>query len=112
MSDTRHFDTVAEQYASCEQNMAEVRAMEITTLGDIPLVVLAQGEFVVPDALGLSVEDVQQAEAVWGEMQAELAALSSKGKRVVAERSGHYIQLDQPDFVIEAIREVVEAARR
>jgi len=30
---------------------------------------------------------------------------------VVGERSGHYIQIDQPELVIEAIRQVVEAVR-
>jgi len=33
-------------------------------------------------------------------------------KHIVAARSGHYIQLDEPPLVIEAIREIVEAARR
>ena len=46
------------------------------------------------------------------ELPAELAALSPRGKRVVAEQSGHYIQVEQPKLVIEAIREVVEAAQR
>jgi pimeloyl-ACP methyl ester carboxylesterase len=45
-------------------------------------------------------------------MQAEMAGQSSNGKRIIAEKSGHYIQLDQPDLVIDAIRQVVEAARR
>jgi pimeloyl-ACP methyl ester carboxylesterase len=30
---------------------------------------------------------------------------------VIAEESGHHIQLEQPELVIEAIREVVEAAQ-
>jgi LuxR family maltose regulon positive regulatory protein len=42
----------------------------------------------------------------------ELAAQAPHGKRIVAEQSGHYIQLDQPELVIDAIREVVEAAPR
>lgn len=112
LSDTRYFETVAEHYASWDANTAEARAMQITPLGDIPLVVLTQGDFTVPDAYGLSAEEVQQSEAAWYEMQAELAALSSNGKQVIAEQSGHYIQLDQPELVIDAIREVVEAVRR
>jgi len=34
------------------------------------------------------------------------AALSTKGAHVVAEESGHWVQLDRPDVVIEAIRRV------
>jgi pimeloyl-ACP methyl ester carboxylesterase len=111
LSDTRYFATVAEQYAKLDGNMAEVREMDITTLGDIPLVVLSTSEPEIPESFGLSVDEADQVRAVWDEMQGELAALSSRGERVFAEGSSHYIQFDQPELVINAIREVVEACR-
>lgn len=45
------------------------------------------------------------------ELQQELVSLSTQGKQVIAEKSGHYIQWDQPDLVIDAIREVVDQVR-
>jgi pimeloyl-ACP methyl ester carboxylesterase len=33
------------------------------------------------------------------------AALSSRGQHIVAEDSGHWVQLDRPDEVVRAIRE-------
>jgi pimeloyl-ACP methyl ester carboxylesterase len=33
------------------------------------------------------------------------------GRLVVAERSGHYIQLERPQLVLDAIAEVLTAAR-
>ena len=39
-------------------------------------------------------------------------ALSSRGKLIIAENSGHAIQLYRPDLVKQAIREVVSAVRR
>ena len=36
---------------------------------------------------------------------------SSDGMLLVAEQSGHYIQIDQPDVVVQTIRGVVEAVR-
>jgi len=42
---------------------------------------------------------------------ADLKALSSAGKLVVAEDSGHEIHLYRPELVVQAIREVVMAAR-
>jgi pimeloyl-ACP methyl ester carboxylesterase len=42
---------------------------------------------------------------------AELKALSSAGKLIVAEDSGHEIHLYRPELVVQAIREVVTAAR-
>jgi pimeloyl-ACP methyl ester carboxylesterase len=50
-------------------------------------------------------------EAVWLPLQEDLAALTPNGRLVVAEESGHFIPGDQPELVIEAIREVVEAVR-
>jgi pimeloyl-ACP methyl ester carboxylesterase len=43
--------------------------------------------------------------------QEKVARLSRRGKHLVATRSGHWIQLDQPELVIEAIRQVVEQVR-
>jgi pimeloyl-ACP methyl ester carboxylesterase len=43
--------------------------------------------------------------------QRELATLSSTSVHVLAEESGHFIHVDQPQVVIEAIRQVVEAVR-
>ncbi len=41
-----------------------------------------------------------------------LARLSFQGKHIVASKSGHWIHLDEPDLVVESIREVVESVRR
>lgn len=70
-------------------------------LGAKPLVVLTHGH-PFPD---------MTEEANWQEHQVMLAALSSRGRLVVAERSGHEIQIQQPDLVANAIREVIEATR-
>jgi pimeloyl-ACP methyl ester carboxylesterase len=44
--------------------------------------------------------------------QEGVARLSSRGKHLLAAKSGHWIHLDQPDLVVHAIHEVVEAVRR
>ena len=50
-------------------------------------------------------------EAIWPPLQEELAALVPDGRLVVAEQSGHFIPGDQPEVVIAAIRQVVDAVR-
>jgi pimeloyl-ACP methyl ester carboxylesterase len=112
LSDTRYFEAAAEEYASVNESAAQIRAAQITTLGDIPLVVLTRGVPADSDLLGLSEEQARQGEAVWDELQAELVTLSSNGMQVIAEESGHFVQLDQPELVIDAIYEVTEAAGR
>jgi pimeloyl-ACP methyl ester carboxylesterase len=96
---------IAEQDAIFE-SLEQVRAAHITSLGNIPLIVLYRGIADSPMP-GMTPEEDQQ---WWFELQTELAALSPQGKLVLADRSGHHIQLDQPNLVIDAIEQVVTAA--
>ena len=109
-ADAKCVATIREEYSTYEDHFAAVRAAHITSLGDIPLIVLSQGK--TQQIPGLSAEVSREFEQIGQQMHVELAAQSSRGKRIVAEQSGHYIHIDQPELVIEAIREVVEAARR
>jgi hypothetical protein len=45
------------------------------------------------------------------ELQEDLASLVPDGRLIIAERSGHYIHQTQPDLVLDAIRQVVDAVR-
>lgn len=44
----------------------------------------------------------------WLEMQQELAQLTSQGEWVIVKDSGHYIYLDRPEAVIEAVSTMLE----
>ena len=81
------------------------RAKREYPLGDLPLVVLTRGlpEENGPDAKALEAEHRRDHEAV--------AALSRRGKLVVATHSGHHVQLDEPELVIQAIRDVLGASK-
>ena len=78
-------------------------------LGDIPIVVLTKEPS--PPA-GTETPELRAAKnAVWLRLHEEIAAMSSRGRRLTVENSGHYIQLDRPDVVVSAIREVVYSSR-
>ena len=47
-------------------------------------------------------------ERIWRELQEDLAKRSTHGEFRVAEQSEHYIHLDQPELVIQAIRDVLQ----
>ena len=51
-------------------------------------------------------------EKVWRELQDALAALAPGAQHVIATKSGHDIQITEPDLVITAVRQVVDAARQ
>ena len=44
--------------------------------------------------------------------RADLVRLSSSGRQVIAEHSSHHIHIDEPNLVVDAIRDVVERARK
>jgi hypothetical protein len=48
----------------------------------------------------------------WEKMQEELAHLSIRGTQKIAKGSSHYIQLDRPEVVIDAVRDVVQQTRQ
>ncbi len=75
-------------------------------LGDLPLVVITRG---LPDEDGPGGKsaELERRKAE----HAELAkTLSRNGRQVIAERSGHHVQIDEPEVV--AAREVTRAIRR
>jgi len=107
----RWFETMGQEMAAMWSVMATARAMQLPTLGDMPLIVLSRGQTQMSTGPGISAEDVEQFKVANDEMQAELAALSTSGKQIIAEDCGHHIHVEQPELVIDAIREVVEGVR-
>lgn len=68
---------------------------------DLPLVVLTtSGKELPPDYYKTLVE-----------LHKELAALSSRSTHIVATSAGHFIHLDEPQLVIDAVSQVVSEAR-
>lgn len=107
VAETERALTVAdsEQIRAMRGEIEELMKAEgepVATLGQLPLVVLSRG---MPEP-GLDAETTAQNERVWTAMQLELVALSTRGRRMVATHSAHGIQLDEPQAVIDAVREV------
>ena len=48
----------------------------------------------------------------YAKLQARLLALSHNSKQLIAEKSFHSVEIDQPEVVISAIRQVIEARRK
>jgi pimeloyl-ACP methyl ester carboxylesterase len=68
-------------------------------------------EHIHPPSLGdkplVDVTTVDSASAT--ELQTKLLSLSQNSKQVIAEKSGHFIIIDRPDVVIDAISQVVQS---
>ena len=70
------------------------------SLGSRPVVVLTRTEY-----------DSDESRVPWMAMQAELAALSTNSDHRLIAGATHFIHVDNPEAVVEAIRDVVIAAR-
>lgn len=108
VEDRKFFEAQAAEGNALFDSIDIVRAAHITSLGNIPLIVLYHG---VPDSGIQGMTPVEDKEW-WLGLQSELAALSPQGKLVLAERSGHYIQLDQPQLVNDAVQQVLTAVHK
>lgn len=108
LATTNYFTVAANETEAIFADWGNIPSDDEASLKDIPLIVLSRG---LPEPLpGVSVVENQQYEQEWQEMQKELVALSSESRQIIAKESGHYIQLQQPDLVIDAVEQIVESA--
>jgi pimeloyl-ACP methyl ester carboxylesterase len=104
-------------FANAREGVAEMKAMPQSateaaaagSFGDLPLVVLSHD----PDkpSTELPADLAGPTNQAWEKMQEELAHLSTRGAQTIVKDSAHYIQIDQPDVVVEAIHNVVNQTR-
>jgi len=93
---SQQIKTVLREDAFLTQDNSQLNSA--ASLGNVPLIVLAAGQSVEHDTL-------------WQEAQEQLARDPSNAKLTIASGSSHYVHWEQPTLVVDAIRQVVEAAR-
>jgi pimeloyl-ACP methyl ester carboxylesterase len=72
----------------------EIQSTPPQSLGDLPLIVLTAGT-----------------DPTWGNLQDELAKLSTSSTHIIVENGEHYLQFFQPDVVIDAVEKMVNIVR-
>lgn len=83
-------------------------------LGNRPLIALTHSTPPSPEmlrAMEITAPQGNRLEATWRELQREEASWSTRGSNAIVPNASHYIQFDQPQAVIAAVREVVEQVR-
>jgi pimeloyl-ACP methyl ester carboxylesterase len=79
---------------------------ETGDFGDMPITVLTAGIFNVLNP-GLPPELEAQLAALFAEEQSRIAALSTNGRQIVIQDSGHNMPRENPQAVVDAIREMI-----
>lgn len=98
---------IAETEAFLTFDLIELRATR-RRLGALPLIVLTAGNNRFEDENGIGRDRIY---ATWVAANRDIAARSTRGIHRVIEGSGHSIQLQRPDAVVEAVIQVVREAR-
>jgi pimeloyl-ACP methyl ester carboxylesterase len=88
------------------------KAATAQPLRAIPLFVLTQGQpFDLSPWQPLPADFPAALNRAWHTGQDALAALAPNAKHTIATKSSHYIQVQEPQLVVNAIKQVVEAVR-
>lgn len=108
-ADPARLRTQASAFEEYEPNGERV-VRDDRAYGDLPLIVVSAGK---PGLWAPEAKDEYPAlQADWADSHKALAALSRRGERRVAEGSGHLVQLERPEVVIEAVLDVVRAVSK
>ena len=91
----KFFEALGSQIESISASAAEVLDATAPGFGDLPLVTISSTN---PGDYRLRQQD-------------RLTALSTRGRHIMASNSGHWIPLDQPDAVIDTVKEVLAAIK-
>lgn len=81
-------------------------AAKISTFGNIPLTIITGASPERYKYLKNSILE-KQFNNIWSELQKDLLKLSSDSKQILAKKSGHIVQMEEPEIVIESIYEMV-----
>ncbi len=107
MQSTAHYQAFDSEIESfIERDSPEVVAQR-HAFGAMPLIVLTRTEL----SNNLPKAEAEAEFKVWNQLHDEVAALSSDGSNRLVQGSGHYIQIDKPDAVVDAVAEVVAKVR-
>jgi pimeloyl-ACP methyl ester carboxylesterase len=87
------FEALGSQIETMRTSSAETLDAAVGGFGDLPLVTITQAN---PGEHRMR-------------QQTALAALSTRGRHVIAEKSGHWIPLDEPEVVSDAIKDVLSS---
>ena len=98
------YQTIRDELISFRRSAAQVR--DANPLPDVPLMVISRGQQAWPDT-----PKGNRLERLWTRLQDDLAERQAHVPHLYAQNSGHYVQLDQPGVVVDAVRSVIASLR-
>jgi pimeloyl-ACP methyl ester carboxylesterase len=107
-TDARKLCAVFHDPASDAERLDAVAAFDevaaIDSLDDLPVTVMTAAHRTWP---GLAARELTRLDAVWAEGVSRWAALSANSTTLTVEKTGHYIQIEHPDVVVNALTQLL-----
>ena len=106
-STNKYIKTVSAEWKLLKESCKHLKTLG-TRLGNKPLIVVSAGKTpTVAESPEYAQESLDRGYRVWCDLQKDLASRSTQSKRVIAEKSGHMIVFEQPEIIVDVVREMV-----
>lgn len=106
---SKHWEAMFREVRDIKKSSLQMK--QTNSLGNMPLVVISVSNFLKRSFLTAWLP-LRQVDESWKKMQAELVKLSCNSKEIIAEKSGHFVWVDEPEVMVQAIRELVAMVRK
>ncbi len=83
-----------------------LNALEIASFPDVPVVILTAAK----KRNSKSLANTPEARQYWREEHSKLFSKFSHGSHIVTQNSGHFIQVDEPELIADAVKSVIVQA--
>jgi len=105
-STTKNVCTVTQEFQSFKKSLQQLRDTG-GSIGEKPLIVITARKSLTSEEPRFPSEFSEKLAGIWSALQKDLVKRSTQSKQVIAD-SGHMVTREDPEVIIEAIREVFE----
>jgi len=102
------FAAIAQEDKSFRQSGNET--IHTGPFDDLPILIFSEDLEHSPPS-DIPPQAAQSVSKVWNEMQEELKDLSTHSRRIIAKGSGHYVQIDRAELLIEKVTNFIKEIR-
>jgi pimeloyl-ACP methyl ester carboxylesterase len=106
----------ARQLTAIQAEVAGVPASGVETVhlgpfGDLPILIFSQDPDKPLQGLELSLAEAHELSAVWNGMQEDIKKLSTRSRRIIANGSGHYVEVERAELVNREVENFLQVVR-
>jgi pimeloyl-ACP methyl ester carboxylesterase len=102
----KHWITMSREMLSLDKSAQQLRLAK--DLGALPIVNIKAGSFFRP-SLATGMIPLRQANQLREEIHQKLQRLSTNCQQLEASRSDHFVWIDQPEIIVDAVKKIIEA---